>query len=372
MKIVFTLFRYLAAFLVLGLVLGGVFYIKSIQLAPTPPPVFPPEAITSELVQHRDWQQYLSAVGEVRPRKGVRVSAELAGTVSRIAFESGQTVKQGDVLVELDRSVEEAELKSAQASLRLSQINLKRARELRAGNTIAQSELDVAEASADEAAARVAVLEAAIAKKVIRAPFDGRLGIRAVNLGEYLNAGAEVVNLQDLSVVDVYFSLPQRYLSLLATSQKVMIQADAYQGEVFEGELTAIEPAVNSSARMVEALATLVNPDISLRPGMFVDVRVVLPSEKAVVAVPRPAVYSQSYGSSIFVVVSDDEGGKIVEERIIRLGESRGDYVEIIGELAAGEEVATSGIFKLSNGRAVMVQNHMALNFSENPTPGDS
>ena len=373
MKFLLSLLRYIIVLALVAGVIGAVFYIKSIQLAPKEPPMFPPEAITTEKVELREWPQSLRAVGEVRERTGVQVSTELGGIITKIAFESGQKVNQGDLLIELDRSNEEAQIKSAEAALRLAEINLKRSRELLAERAISESEFDTAEATADEAQARVEALQATIAKKTIRAPFTGRLGIRLVNLGQYLNPGSKIVGIQDLSTVYAYFTLPQRYLAQVAEGQRVELSTDAYPDDIFVGELFAIEPSVDRSARQIEMLGIFQNADERLRPGMYAEVEVIMPEPKQVVAVPRPAIYYQSYGNTIFVVKPAEEGqGLVVEERMVRLGQSRGDYVEVLNDLEAGETVATSAVFKLSDGRAVMEQNQMALNFSETPNPEDS
>lgn len=373
MKLSLTILRYVIVLAVVAGIIGGIFYVKSIQLAPQDPPAFPPEAVTTEKVEQREWPQFLRAVGEVRQRTGVKVSTELGGIITKIAFESGQKVTQGDILIELDRSNELANIRSAQATLRLAEINLKRTRELLAERAISESEFDTAEATADEAKARVEALQATIAKKTIRAPFTGRLGIRQVNLGQYLNPGTEIVDIQDLSTVYAYFSLPQRYLAQVQEGQRVELSTDAYPDDSFVGELFAIEPSVSRAARQIEMLGVFQNADERLRPGMYAEVKVIMPEPKTVVAVPRPAVYYQSYGNTIFVVKPAEEGeGLVVEERMVRLGQSRGDYVEVLNDLEAGETVATSAVFKLSDGRAVMEQNQMALNFSETPSPEDS
>lgn len=366
----------LFAFAGLVVIFGAIVVIKQKQLGPKPVFAFPPEAITSAVAAAQEWEQTVHAVGTLRAHQGVTVASEGQGTVKRIAFESGARVAAGDILIELDADVERAQLAAAEARAELAVINATRARELRASRTIAQSELDAAEATHRQAIADVASLRATLEKKTVRAPFPGRTGIRQVNLGQFLDRGAPVVTLQALDPIHVDFSLPQQRIAEVRTGYAVRLTLDARPGVAFAGRVTAISPQIDASTRTFRVEATLANPDEQLSPGMFATVQIVAPTTKAVVAIPSTAIYYQPFGDSIFVVKEGKDAAghpvKQVEQRFVRLGEARGDFVQLLTGAQPGEEIATSGLFKLSNGRAVLVDNSLAAPVSLTPRPGNS
>jgi membrane fusion protein (multidrug efflux system) len=330
------------------------------------------------LVREEAWTPTIESVGSLAAVQGVNVAAELDGKIVHIAFEPGTTVKEGDLLVQQDTSTEEAQLRSAEASVTLAKVSLRRDHELMAQSTISQSELDSAEAQFKQAEAQADDIRAAISKKTIRAPFGGRLGIRLVNLGQSLKSGDPIVSLQALDPIFVDFQLPQQRLAELARNLVVQVTSDALApNEVVEGRITAINPDVDSATRNVRVQATLANPRERLHPGMFVNTAVLLPKADRVLVIPATAVLYAPYGNSVFVVEEkkgENNGApdKMVRQQLVRLGESRGDFVAVTSGLRAGETVVTTGVFKLRNGIAVTVDNQLAPAAELAPKPNDT
>ena len=337
----------------------------------------PPETVTTTEAKQDTWQPTLTAVGSVAAVQGVVLGAEMSGAVKNIAFESGATVRAGDLLVELDSSVEQAQLRSAMASADLARLNLERARELREKKMMSQADLDSAEAQAKQANAQIDNTRAVIAKKAIRAPFAGRTGIRQVNLGQFLDNGAAIVTLQSLDPVYVDFSLPQQDLAQLGVGMAVRVTTDAFPGQNFEGKLTAINPEVDAVTRNVRLQATLANPAGKLRPGMYVNVAAVLPQMERVLMIPATAVLYAPYGDSVFVVEDKKDEktgatGKVLNQKFVRLGKTRGDFVVVTSGLEAGQTIVTTGVFKLRNGMSVVVDNKLAPSLQLAPKPANS
>jgi len=332
----------------------------------------PTESVTTAVVQRDTWRQAYATVGNLVAFQGVLVSSEASGIVRRIGFVSGQTVEEGQLLVEIDARAERAELKSARARAELARLSLERAEKLRAEEAVPQSELDAARAEFDQARAEVENLEALIDMKRVRAPFSGRLGIRLVNLGEYLEAGAPVASLQALDPIYADFSLPQKRVGELAGDMKVEVRVDAFAGRTFEGRLSAVSPEVAAETRTVRLRATLSNPEGKLLPGMFASVAVVRPQPKSVVAVPATAILHAPYGDSVYIVEENEEGDKIARQRFVRVGETRGDFAEIEQGVQPGQTIVSTGVFKLRNGVRVTVNNELALDPKLNPEPRDS
>lgn len=336
----------------------------------------PPIAVTSFIVKEEAWQPTLNAVGTVQAVNGVTVSTDLPGIVEQITFESGRQVRQGDSLVKLDTKQEEAQLKSAEARLQLGRSNLERQKGLLQKRVSAQSDYDTSEAEYKEAEASAAEIKAMIERKLIRAPFTGVLGIRQVNLGQYLKSGDPVVPLQSLDPIYVNFSLPQQRLKDLAVGRDVRVKADGLPDETFAGKITSINAVIDETTRNVLVQATLANSDQKLRPGMFVTTDVVLPSKEKVLALPATAINYAPYGDSVFVIEKmKDQDGKTydgVRQQIVKLGASRGDQVAIISGIKPGEEVVTSGGFKLAPKAAVQRNNTAQPANSAAPTPADS
>jgi membrane fusion protein (multidrug efflux system) len=339
--------------------------------------VAPPLPVNTAVVQRQSWQTLLTSVGSLEAVQGVMVTAELTGKVVQIGFEPGTMVRAGDLLVQQDISSEKAQLRGAEASLELARVNLERMRKLLADEAIAQSQYDNAAAQFKEAKAQVDNIQAIIAKKTIRAPFAGRLGIRLVNLGQTLNEGDGIVSLQSLNPIFVNFFLPQQELAPIRLGLKVQLTTDVLPGEIVEGKITAINSQVDPSTRNIGVQATVANSQEHLRPGMFVKVAVVLPVQDKVLAIPSTAVLYAPYGDSVFVVEEEKsekngKDGKIVRQQFVRLGEKRGDFVSVVSGLKEGETVVSTGAFKLRNGQAVVVDNTLAPEFQLTPKPEES
>jgi len=369
------------AILLVLLVVGGLAGIKMMQIrklmAAGQSFVAPPEAVSSALVHEEKWQGTLTAIGSVVAAEGVTVAPEIAGTVSEIAFGSGALVSRSNLLVRLDTSVEEAQLRAIEAQVELARLNLDRERTLRGQNMVSQSDLDTAEATLKQYQANADTIRATIEKKTIRAPFTGRLGIRQINLGQYLDTGKPIVSLQALTPVYADFSLPQQELARLKTGMRVRLSTDTYPDRQFEGTLTAINPDLDSSTRSIGLQATFDNPDEALRPGMFARIEVLLPEEQTVLVIPATSVLSSPYGDSVYVIEPSAASDKAkpelaVRQQFIRLGRARGDFVTVESGLKAGEKVVSSGVFKLRNKMAVVENNEVTPKAAHAPRPSDS
>jgi len=337
----------------------------------------PPETVTTAQVKPDTWQPVLSAVGSVAAVQGVMLSAEEAGTVRQIAFESGAKVNSGNLLLQLDTSVEQAQLRSAAAAADLARANLARARDLRAKNMVSQADLETAEAQTKQADAQQDNIRAVIAKKTLRAPFTGQTGIRQVNLGQFVNTGDPIVTLQAVDPVHVDFFMPQQRLAQLRVGMTVKVTTDAFPDQHFVGQLTAINPEVDSATRSVRLQATLDNPQGGLRPGMFVNVAAVLPTVEQVLMIPATAVLYAPYGDSVFIVEEkkDEKTGavsKVLNQKFVHLGKTRGDFVVVASGLEAGQTLVTTGVFKLRNGMAVIINNQLAPDVQIAPKPVNS
>jgi membrane fusion protein, multidrug efflux system len=378
--------KYFLVFLILfGLFLGAMFglgFVKFnqiqgfIKLSKSGAFAPPPTAVTTDIAKKTDWQPTMDSVGSLVAVNGVTVSTDLAGIVSQIAFESGSKVRAGDLLVHLDTKQEEAQLRQAEAQRDFALISLKRNKELLAKHAVAQADCDNAEASYRQAQSSVDQYGALIARKTIRAAFDGIAGIRQVNLGQYLKEGDAIVALQAFDPIYVNFSLPQQDLSKLGAGMKVELQVDAFGSQVFSGKITAINSMVDQSTRNVQVQATLPNGDYKLRPGMFTKVSVIVNESKSVVAIPATAVHYAPYGNSIFIVseMKDQQGKayKGVREQFIKVGQTRGDLVAVDSGLNPGEEIVTSGVFRLRNAAPVIINNDIKPGSELAPTPSNS
>jgi membrane fusion protein, multidrug efflux system len=337
----------------------------------------PPESVSTSAARLESWPEVLTSVGSLSAVQGVTVAAELDGKIVQIDFEAGSAAKAGDVLVRQDTSVEEAMLRSAEAGVELARVNLERTRELLAKATVSQSQFDSDAAAYKQAMAAADNIRATIAKKTIKAPFSGRLGIRLVNLGQNLKAGDAIVSLQALDPVFVDFYLPQQQLAQIATGLSVRLTGDALAGRSVEGKITAISPDVDASTRNVRVQATVANPGERLHPGMYVDVAVELPGADKVLAIPATAVLYAPFGDSVYVVDRKLDGAAgsarlVVRQQIVRLGIRRGDFVAVTSGLKAGDTIVTSGVFRLRPGGTVSVNNSEAPNAELAPKPSDS
>ncbi len=330
----------------------------------------PPESVTSAKVDKVQWQASRAAIGTLVAVHAVTISSELPGSVRQIGFESGAFVRRGDLLIKLDTTVEEAQLAAAQADASLAKTGVRRARVLREQNSNAPADLDAAESRGQQTTANASVLQATIAKKTIRAPFDGRLGIRLVELGQVLASGTPVVSLQSISPIQAEFYLPQQSLADLRVGLHSRLHTDVYPGDSWTGALTTVNPEVDVSTRNVRVRATFPNTDGRLRPGMFANVEVLSNDERAALVIPATAVIYAPYGDSVFSIEQKDKA-LVARQKFVRLGERRGDLVAVVTGLNAGETIVSSGAFKLHNGSEVVVHNELAPAAEVAPKPTD-
>ncbi len=352
--------RLLIVLLALGILFGGVFGWKAFKsyqaqqnLASARPPAV---VISSAAVAQERWQVKIPAVGSLRAVQGVSVSSEVPGTVAAISFESGHRVAPGDLLVQLDATAEEAELRSLEAQLQLARLDYDRAKGLLQSTAVSQAQLDRAKSVMDSLAAQADEQRAMIAKKAIRAPFGGELGIRRVSIGEYVSPGTELVTLQQLNPIYADFMLPERHLQALQAGQVVEVEAAAFPGEVFTGTITAISPKVEEKTRNVPLQATFANPEGRLRPGMFARVNVLVGGMDRVLTLPRTAISFFPYGDSVFLIEEQGED-RVVQRRQVTTGRIRDGRVEIVSGLEAGDEVVSAGQLKLRTGQRVEIDN---------------
>jgi len=355
------------ALAVLGAIFG--FKFRAMQKAQAAMAAMKPQAVAVSVVAAHEetWPNTIAAVGSLASFRGVTVKSELAGTIRRVVAESGAVVAAGDVLVELDTSVESAQLAGLEAQAKLADINLGRARDLRAAGTNTPNDLDTAEATLAQARSAVDQLRATIAKKRIVAPFAGRLGIVQVYPGQFLGSGDALVVLETIDPIHVDFSLPQQELGRLAAGLPVRFTVDAYPGQSFEAKITAISPRVSDATRDLDLRATLANPGEKLRPGMYARVEVVLPATERALVLPASAVVHNPYGETIYVI---EQG--VAHQRFIKTGPSRGDLILVLSGLKPGEQVVTSGQIKLRNGSEVRIDNSAAPAAEAAPRPQES
>ena len=365
---------------VMAAIIAGLGFVKfrQVQTAIAEGAAFqpPPEAVTTTVAALDDWPTTQSAIGTTAPVQGVTVSADLPGIVDRILFESGRAVREGDVLVELDARQERAQLAAAEAQRDLAQLNFKRLENLVEDGAISRADYDRAAAEQKQTEARVGEIRATIARKVIHAPFSGVLGIRQVHLGQYLSAGDPVVPLQSLDPIYVNFGVPQQEAGPLKVGRRVRLRADTLADALLTGRVTAIDSVVDATTRNVTVQATFANPNGQLRPGMFVQVEATAGNNRSMIALPASAISYAPYGDSVFVV-SDmkDPAGKPyrgVRQQFVKLGGARGDLIAVTSGVKPGEEVVTSGVFKLRNGAAVLVNNKVKPANNRAPKPEDS
>ena len=328
----------------------------------------PAETVTSATVSSASWETVLTAVGSLSAVQGVVVSAELAGKVTRITFEAGSAVKKGDILLRQDTSSEEAQLPGALSQVNLTRASLKRADQLMKDGIISQSDHDTSVSNAAQAQAQVDSIQATIAKKTVRAPFSGRLGIRQVNLGQILREGDPIVTLQTLDPIYADFNLPQQQLAQVRLGLPLRVTGDALPGATITGSITAISPQIDTETRNIKLQATLANRGEKLRPGMFVNVAVGLPAIQKVLSIPATAVLYAPYRDSVFII-EEGKGGKTLRQQFVRLGTTRGDFVAVTEGLKEGETIVSTGVFKLRNGQAVTIDNKLAPAFKQAPKP---
>jgi len=375
--------------LVLVLILAGGFALHIKKLIASSPKPYP-QTVTVTKVSSQDWQPTLAAVGSVVPVRGVDVTSEIAGLVREVHFKSGQDVRKGDVLVELNADSDKAQLAALEASAELSASVLKRDKAQFDAQAIAQAQVDADAADLKSKRALAAQQQANIDKKTIRAPFSGKLGITTVNPGQYLNPGDKIVTLQTIDPIYVDFNLPQKQIGSLQVGQVVNVASDGFAGVSFPGKITAISPKVDTNTRNVVVEATLANPKRQLLPGMFANASVEVGDKKHYLTLPQTAITYNPYGSTVFVVMTADEAaaaakaaasgasapaqaasgnGLVVQQAFVTTGETRGDQVAILKGLKEGQQVVTSGQVKLKNGTSIVIDNTVSPANSPNPTP---
>ena len=336
----------------------------------------PPEAVTTVVVQREHWPATMSVIGTMEAVHGVTVSADLPGTVARIEFDSGKAVHAGDVLIELDTRQERAQLAALEAQRDLAKVNFDRMQKLVNAGVISRMDFDQATAQQRSTEANVAEIRATIERKTIRAPFTGILGIRKVNLGQYLAGGNPIVSLQSLNPIYVNVGVPQQAAGQVPVGSKLRITTENVAGKVFTGTVTAIDSVIDEGTRNVQVQATLSNPGGELRPGMFVQVEVAVGASRTVISLPASAISYAPYGDSVYVVtdLKDPKGNTYrgVRQQFVKVEGSRGDQVGIVSGLNPGDEVVSSGVFKLRNGAAVQVNNKVQPENNPAPKPEDS
>ena len=336
----------------------------------------PPEAVTTIITAQEQWPSTINAIGTMAAVRGVTVSADLPGIVDEILFESGDAVREGQTLAILDTRQEQAQMAAVEAQRALARLNFNRMQELLDQRVISKAEYDSATAESRQAEARVGEIRAVIERKTIRAPFSGILGIRQINKGQYLAGGDPVVPLQSLNPIYVNFGVPQQAIGQVRVGRLVRLSAETPANLSVEGRVTAIDSVVDPTTRNIQVQATLANPDGKLRPGMFVQTEIALGANQSVIALPASAISYAPYGDSVFVVseMKDDKGHTYhgVRQQIVKLGAARGDQIAVLSGIKPGEEVVTSGLFKLRNGAAVQVNNKVKPGNSSAPKPENS
>ncbi|HEY3488064.1 MAG TPA: efflux RND transporter periplasmic adaptor subunit [Gammaproteobacteria bacterium] len=375
-------FGYLPIGIIVAIVIiGAIVGIKALQFGAMfdagAQMVMPPEPVNVAEVREREWQPRISSVGTVAAVQGIVVTTEVEGIVRTIRFEAGSVVKAGTELVQLDVDVEQAQLRSAQAAAEGAQLTYNRAKELIKTHAISQSDYNTANVAYKQANAQVDNFKAIIAKKTLRAPFDGKLGIRQISVGQFLNKGEPVVSLQSLDPVYVDFSLPQQRLGEISEGLKVAVTSDAYPGQPFEGAITAVNPDIDPATRNVRVQATLANADGRLRPGMFVAIDMILEKSDKVLFIPETAVLHAPFGDSVFVVEEGPAGEDgtrplVVQQQFVRLGVRQGDFVAATEGLKAGQKIVATGVFKLRPGMAVVIDTKLAPKFTFEPKPDNT
>lgn len=333
----------------------------------------PSETVSTFTAEVQHWPNTYTAMGSVEASEGIMIAAEVAGKVKEIRFKSGEQVKKGTVILVQESGNEQAQLNAAEARLRLAKSNHERLVELRKRNTVSQSELDTAIQQMESALGDVTDLKTTLEKKLVRAPFDGRLGIRQVDLGEDLQVGGEIVSLQATNSVRVNFPVPQFWLVQMSRGLPVEVSVGDGSDITMSGQITAIGAEISTTTRNAIVQSYLNNDKNQLIPGMAVETKVTLSEPQEVLAVPATAVIYAPFGDTVFVIEPGEKEGTFkARQQFVRLGKNRGDFIEIVDGLKAGDVVASAGAFKLLNGQAVTVSTHPTPEYKLEPTPADS
>ncbi|HEX2862335.1 MAG TPA: efflux RND transporter periplasmic adaptor subunit [Lacunisphaera sp.] len=357
-------------------ILGAIFGFKYVQMRQSQAALAArkpqPATVTTAPAVQEKWRTTIHAVASLQSYQGVVLRSEIEGRILKVAFDSGARVKEGDLLVEMDIASETALLRANEASARLAELNLERARGLRESNTNTQADLDAALAASASAAATVEGTRATLAKKRIVAPFSGRLGIRQVNVGQFLNKGDPVVSLEATDPIYADFTVPQQEVTQLRPGLDVILTVDAFPDRTFAGKIEAIDPRLSDTTRALRVRATLPNPDELLRPGMFARIEVQLPEERELIVLPATAIVYSPYGDSVYVVVKNEQGALVAEQRFVKVGPKRGDQISLREGVKPGEEVVSSGQGKLRPNTPVTVDNTVVPANNAAPTPNES
>lgn len=361
MRLVFRLFL---VFILLGAIFGGIYYLKQQQneeMARMQSAPQPPASVGATIARLERWQPAVRSIGSLEAVNGIAVTTEVAGVVRSFDFVSGQRVAEGDVLLRLDDTVDQAALNGLVSDRELARTQFERASELSSRRAISQSEIDETRFRYEGIQARVREQQARVARKTIRAPFDGLLGLRLVDLGEFLSPGDDIVRLQALDPIYVDYSVPEKEFPNLRAGQQVVVRVTAYPDREFVGSLTAIESGIDEGTRSIRVRATLDNQDGALRPGMFAEVRTLRELQRDVVTVPRTAISFNTYGDYVFVINEDEAGDLKVSRRGVAIGSVREGRVEVISGLADGDRVVRAGLLKLRDGQSVVIDESVEL-----------
>jgi membrane fusion protein (multidrug efflux system) len=372
--------RFILVLVIVAALLGGLGFVKyrqvetAIAMGASFAP--PPTAVTTVVAKRETWPTTLEVIGTAAAIQGVTVGADLPGTVDKIHFESGQSVKEGDILVELDIRQEKAQLANIEAQRDLARIQYGRSEELVKAGVISKSEYDNAASQQKATEAQVGEIKASIARKTIHAPFSGILGIRQISLGQYLAAGQAIVSLQALNPIYVNFGVPQQDTPKMSIGRGLQVTTTDLPGVVFNGKITALDSVVNEQTRNIQVQATFQNQAGRLRPGMYVQVELPLGKPRDVIPLPASAINYAPYGDSVFVVaeMKDQKGNTYrgVKQQVVKIEGSRGDQVAITSGLNVGDEVVSSGVFRLRNAAPVLVNNSVKPGNNPNPKPDES
>lgn len=353
-----TASRFAIVIVVLVVVLGGIFgytfhrFGKMQEQMSQPQP---PAAIEATTAEHTSWIQAIKAVGSVTAVNGVDISNEVAGVVKSIDFESGDQVSQGDTLLRMDTSTDEAALRTQRAESKLSEQQFNRTANLLPKSAVSQAQYDEAKANMEAAQARVNEAEAQLEKKVIKAPFDGTLGLRLVDQGQYLGVGTSIVEINMLDPIYIDYTISEKELANVGVGHDVVATVAAVPDKEFRGKVSAINSSVNPQTRTVRVRATLKNPDLELRPGMFATIQTLRPQDREVVTLPRTAISFNTYGDFVYVLKENDDGQLVTERRSVETGSTRGGRVEVTENLEAGEQVVATGLLRLRSGQPVKI-----------------
>lgn len=353
-----TASRFLIVIILLGVVLGGIFGYKFYQFGKMEEQFSkpqPPAKISAVMAEAERWTPALKAVGSVEAINGIEVANEVPGVVEEINFDSGDTVSKGDILIRLDAAIDEAALRTRRAEAQLARQEFKRVSDLLPKRAVSQSQYDEAKANFDAAQARVNEAEAQLSKKVIRAPFDGKLGLRLVDQGEYIATGTPIVEINMLDPIYVDFTLSEKDLPMVDRGYEVVATVASVPDQTFSGEVSAINTSVNPQTRTIRIRATLANSENLLRPGMFATVRTRQPEQKEVVTIPRTAVSYNTYGDFVLVVTNNDDGTQVVKRRTVVTGDTRDSKVSVLKGLEAGEQIVSKGLLRLRAGQPVEI-----------------